>query len=69
MRLWNILIGEPMFVDCQKIAGTWGRYFGGKWFVAFQSKTIRYFVTRLCGHKFVGKGTTRNSQSLNPYEQ
>ena len=48
-------------MDCHNFAGSWVHVsnFVGNWFVAFQSKTIHYFVKLSWGHKFVGNGNAR----------
>ena len=43
-------------VDCKNLGSLWGRDFVCYWFVALQRKTIHYFVKRLLGCIFVGKG-------------
>ena len=45
-----------MFVDFQN--------FVGNWFVALHLKPIHYFVKRLMGRKFVGKGNRRKQRTL-----
>lgn len=49
-------------MDCHNFAGSWVHVSNsvGNWFVAFQSKTIHYFVKFSWGHKFVGNGNSRN---------
>ena len=56
--LWNYFyLWGPMFMDCQNVAGLWGRHFVGNWFVALQCKTFHYFVRCPWGCKYVGVTT------------
>ena len=41
----------PMFVDCQKFAGSLGRYFMDHWFVELHCKTNNHIVNTLWEHK------------------
>lgn len=61
------LFWGPLFMVCQYIACLWGLDFMGNWFVAFQYKTIHYFVKRSWGLEFVGKGNPRIPQTLIPH--
>ena len=59
----------PMFVDCQKFAGSLGCCFVGIWFVALQYKTIIYFIKHLWGRNLMGKSNPRNYQALFRHKQ
>ena len=51
------------------LVGSLGRNFVDNWFVASQWKAIQNFVKCSWGRKFVGKGNSRNPQTLITHEK
>ena len=58
-----------MCMDCHNFSNSRGHHFVGNLFVAFQYKTINYFLKVLRGSKFVGRSNPQNPQTLIPNEQ